>query len=324
MHTTTSPNLLQEQDLFIEDLKSKGRSLNTLKNYKTDIDCFKYYWKRIKKDLDLSGFDIQQVKEYGAFLDEKYSSSNSKRRRVQALRIFFDFLVQNGKFPGNPVRGLASSPKFVDIPRPTSFIDIKTLWIYLVQEANASSSLTTLLSQRNLTLFLLIYGGGLKVSDLSQLKSSDLSLGTSPRILIRPLKRDPYTIPLPAIFDEIYNRYLKELIKFKKESKIDFDDLLFNANPYRILAGGLSARGLEIIFEDLRKKLLVDVTPKTLRQACIFKWLQEGNKEGLVKEWMGVAPSYSLKPYRDGLLENSYSSDFLEELYYFHTKKILQ
>lgn len=317
-------NLLKEQEDFIIRLKQKGRSLNTVKNYKTDLDCFNYYWKKIKTDLDLSGFGIHQVHEYGAFLDEKYSSNNSKRRRVQALRIFFDHLVEKGHFNGNPVRMLPSSPKFVDIPRPTPFVDIKTLWIYLIQEAGSPTSLMNLLAQRNMTIMLLIFGAGLKVSDLSNLKETDIFLNDEPRVLIRPPKRDPYTVPLPPIFTKIYQSYFKALAIEKKESKVSFDDVLFNANPYRILSGSLSPRGLEVIFEDIRKKLLIELTPKSLRQACIFKWIQEGNKENLVKEWMGVAPSYSLKPYIENLLQNSYNGEFLEELYHFHKGKILQ
>ncbi len=101
----------------------------------------------------------------------------------------------------------------------------------------------------------------------------------------------------------------------KGHSKIQFDQLLFNANPYRILAGGLSARGLEIIFEEFRKKLMITLTPKSLRQACIFKWIHQGKSDSVIKEWMGVAPSYGMKLYKEHASQHLYNEDFLEQMY---------
>ena len=136
------------------------------------------------------------------------------------------------------------------------------------------------------------------------------------RVLLHPPKRDPYTVPVIGLFNTVFEDYKSQLAIFKAKSELEFGELLFNANPYRILAGGISARGLEIIFEDLRKKLTLHLTPKSLRQAGIFNWLNKGIGETLIKEWMGVAPSYSLKLYRTHLEKHPYSEGFVEEIYY--------
>lgn len=313
-----SLDLLNLEDQFIDQLRGAGRSLNTLKNYRTDLECFNQYLKNKKESLDISDFTIAQVEQYGNFLQEKYNSDNSRRRRVQALRIFFDFLVEKQLFDSNPVRKLPTSPKFLDIPRPTPFIDVKTLWVYLLEEEQNPSVMSRLIAKRNQVAFLLIYGAGLKVSDLATLKKDHIFMGEETRVLVHHPKRDPYTIALPEIFPFVYNEYIELLEKQKVESKIDFENLLFNANPYKILSGGLSPRGLEIIFEELRNKLMLTLTPKSLRQACIFKWLHQGHNDSLIKEWMGVAPSYSLKLYKDHLDKYIYNDDFLLELYRNH------
>jgi hypothetical protein len=82
---------------------------------------------------------------------------------------------------------------------------------------------------------------------------------------------------------------------------LDIDELLFNANPYKILSGGLSPRGTELFFEDLRKELKTDMTAKSLRQACVFKWLNMNIPHTTMKEWLGVTPSYSLELYLEEL-----------------------
>ena len=102
----------------------------------------------------------------------------------------FDYLVETGEMSSNPVRKIPTSPKFVDIPRPTKFIDVKTLWMSLLQSKNGDGLLSELITERNRVIFLLIYNAGLKVSDLAKLRVDQLSLGGQPRVLITP-KRDP-------------------------------------------------------------------------------------------------------------------------------------
>ncbi|MBC98329.1 MAG: hypothetical protein CME63_11300 [Halobacteriovoraceae bacterium] len=317
--------MLALQSDFISQLEHKGRSNNTIKNYRTDLQCFNQYLLKEKKNLKLGDIGIKQIELYGDYLQVKYSSDNSRRRRVQALRLFFDFLVEKKVMSSNPVRKIPTSPKFLDIPRPTSLVDLKTLWQHLLTEAQSKSSMTRLLAKRNQVIVLLIYSGALKVSDLHHLKREQILLPINededPRVMVTPDKRDPYTVPLAPVFVPIYEEYLKELKEVMHSQSLEFPEVLFNANPYRILAGGLSSRGLEIIFEEWRNQLMVNITPKSLRQACIIKWLQQRCVDGLIKEWMGVAPGYSLKLYKDNLTKNIYDEQFLMELYYHYKNK---
>lgn len=319
-------NLKTLQEEFYSLLKHKGRSVNTLKNYRTDLECFNQFLFKQQSHLNFAHFRQEQVEQYGSYLQEKYQSDNSRRRRLQTLRVFFDFLVETSVFDNNPVRKVPTSPKFLDKPRPTSFVDVKTLWSYLLEEENSDQPMSRLSFKRNQLIVLLIFGSGLKVSDLAGLNSDQIFIeneGDS-RVMVKPPKRDPYTIPLPEVFKPIFKEYMAELEEMKKKSSMEFDQLLFNANPYSILSGGLSVRGTEIIFEEFRKKLMISVTPKSLRQACIFKWLHQGHDELTIKEWMGVAPSYSLKLYKDHLSQHVYSDQFMMELLHHFQKKSLK
>ncbi len=317
-NVTPTPELFALQQEFYSNLRVQGKSQNTLKNYKTDLDCFNNYLNSEYASVEVKNFDQSLVSNYGQYLEKKYSSDNSRRRRVQALRIFFDFLLSKELVTSNPVRKLPTSPKFLDIPRPTPFIDVKTLWSYLVEETHTQDKIQELLSKRNQILFLLIFGAGLKVSDLSSLTISDITIfenGEEPRVLIRHPKRDAYTVSLPKIFEKVYADYLIILEEMKNKSQITFDNLLFYANPYRIISGGLSARGIEIIFEDYRNKLMITLTPKSLRQACIFKWIQQQKSVSLIKEWLGLAPSYDLKLYLEHAPNFLYNEDIIHDIF---------
>ena len=300
---------------FHNKLKLQGKSENTLKNYKTDMDCFSLYLIDQQGNDTLDKMDLPSILLYGKFLEKKYSSNNSRRRRVQTLRIFFDFLVETKVMESNPVRKIPTSPKFVDIPRPTKFVDVKTLWLSMIKQNKSDSELGNLIRERNQAIFLLIYYTGLKVSDLSKLQKDQVHLSHNPRVLVNPKNRDPYTIPLSAFAAKLIKRYLETLEGQKIKSQISFSEILFNANPHKILSGGLSSRGIEILMEDYRRKLGIEVTPKSLRQAAILNWINLGHNDSTVKDWMGVAPSYSLKSYKEVRNEYFYNNQAIEELY---------
>jgi len=313
-----NPQYVELEKDFFTKLKRQGKSPNTLKNYKTDLDCFKTFMDNSRPVVRLAEMGPAQIKHYGEYLEKKYNSDNSRRRRVQALRLFFDFLIEVGIFNENPVRQIPTSPKFLDIPRPAPLVEIKTLWQFLLEEAQKpGDALSTLLAKRNLIMVMMIFGSGLKVSDLEELTRDHVSIdGNKARVLIEHGKRDPYTIPLPDIFVDIYLDYIESLDRHLSDTRHQFNKLLFSANAYSILGGGLSARGIEVIFEEWRKKLMLTLTPKSLRQACIFFWLQQKESESLIKEWLGLAPSYSLKLYKDHMMDSIYDQSFLEYSFY--------
>ena len=298
-------HLLTLQKNFFRKLRGQGRGTNTIKNYKTDLDCFNNHLLNLKKKLDINEFDIHHVKEYGQFLEEKYSSDNSRRRRLQALRLFFDYLVKIEYIPSNPVRILSPPPKFLDRPRPTPSKNVEEIWKYLIEKPNTETFVEKITVLRNQTLFLLIYEAGLKVSDLSVLKMSHLFLTKRPRVLVCSKKRDPYSIPFSPVSKDVFLRYKSSLKKARTDYAIpDFEEVFFNANHFKILSGGLSPRGIELVFKGLGEELKGQLTPKALRQSCILKWLKDGHEEGSIKEWMGVAPSYSLELFKKYLSEH--------------------
>jgi site-specific recombinase XerD len=291
-------NLLDKQHEFLSQLKRQGKSFNTIKNYKADLQCFNGFLLDKQQHLKVRTFTTTQVQEYSLYLDKKYDSPNSVRRRVQALRLFFDFLLGQNIFPDNPLKKMAVSPKVLDNPEPTPFPEVLKTYKLLKKRLVESEGLTELVQARNIIIFHLIYGAGLKVSDLAKLSFGGiLKDKNNYRVLVDHPKRDPYSIPLPAVFNKDFTIYKNKLQDHLKNEEREISELLFNANPYKILSGGLSPRGTELFFEELRKNFKTDMTAKSLRQSCIFKWLNLNIPHATIKEWLGVTPSYSLELY---------------------------
>ncbi len=295
-------NLLDKQHEFLRTLEQQGKSFNTVKNYKADLQCFNGFLIDKQQHLKIKSFSTTQVQEYSQYLDNKYDSPNSVRRRVQALRLFFDFLLGQELFPENPLKKMAVSPKVLDNPEPTPFPEVIKTYKLLKKRVEESEGLSELVHARNVIIFHLIYGSGLKVSDLAKLSFSGILKDKNGyRVLVEHPKRDPYSIPLPEIFNKDFQFYKTKLTEHQKANDLDIGELLFNANPYKILSGGLSPRGTELFFEDLRKVLKTDMTAKSLRQSCIFKWLNMSVSHTTIKEWLGVTPAYSLELYLEEL-----------------------
>lgn len=295
-------NLIDKQHEFLKLLEVQGKSFNTVKNYRADLQCFNSFLIEKQQHLKIKSFTTTQVQEYSQFLDKKYDSPNSVRRRVQALRLFFDFLMGQHIFLENPLKKMAVSPKVLDNPEPSTFPEIIKTYQVLKKKVQQTEGLSQLVNARNIIIFHLIYGAGLKVSDVAKLQfSSILKEQKGYRVLVDHPKRDPYSVPLPSVFNNDFLFYKTHYLQFLKKEELEIDELLFNANPYKILAGGLSPRGTELFFEDLRKLAKTEMTAKSLRQSCIFKWLNQSINHSTIKEWLGVAPSYSLELYIEEL-----------------------
>jgi site-specific recombinase XerD len=304
-------NMLEEQQDFLRLLEKQGKSFNTVKNYKADLSCFNAFLINKQKNLKLRSFTPTQVQEYSQFLSQKYESSNSVRRRVQALRLFFDYLLTKNIFEENPLKKMAVSPKVLDAPAPTLFPQVISINRLLHSRIKKSEGLAQLVHFRNLMIFHLIYGGALKVSDLAKLHlSAILKDHKGLRVLVEHPKRDPYSIPLPSAFKLLFQEYKSRFSLIQQEQGLDLEELLFNANPYKILAGGLSPRGIELFFEELRRETKSEITAKSLRQSCIFKWLNMSIPHVTIKEWLGVAPSYTLELYLEEYKKDSTSLVF--------------
>ncbi len=315
MRTINLKDTLTHQRNFLKTAAGKGRSANSLKCYRLDFEVFNSFLTTME-NKEIQNFNKNLVDAFEHFLEKKYKSINSRRRKLQTLRLFFDYLVEKNVYHENPIKKIASAPKSILPPMPTLYPEVFMANDYLRTTAlNAESKLEKIIALRNRVLFVLIYECCISVSALSVLEKDDLFLDAGPRILVRPKKRDPYTIPIPEHYKPLFSEYLDLLVSFQNE-KFSFKELLFYANSHTILKGSLSPRGIENFFKHIDNHLKISITPKSLRQSGILKWIREGHSEGNLKEWLGVAPSYNFNLYKkyikDQLESDSKTRDHLD------------
>jgi len=318
MRTLNLEETIKHQSHFLTMARAKGRSDNSLKCYRLDFEVFNKFLIN-QKENKVDNFNTFVIKEFEHFLEKKYSNINSIRRKLQTLRLFFDYLVEKDIYHENPIKKIASAPKSILPPVPTKYPDIFMIDNYLKATIeNSSSKLEHLIALRNRTIFILIYECCLNVASISGVESDDLFLGPNPRIMIRPKKRDPYTIPIPAQYNTFLTSYLDHLKAYQNE-KFQFKELLFYANSHTVLKGSLSPRGIENLCKNISNHLSIKMTPKSLRQSGILKWILNDTPEATLKEWLGVAPTYNFNIYKKYISDQKEDeSNFKDHLDYKH------
>jgi integrase/recombinase XerC len=302
MNTTA---FLNQQQAFLEHYRGLGKSENSLKCYRLDFNCINDFLKESKvQNQHTLNFDQHLTKSFEQFLFKKYPNINSVRRKLQTIRLFFDYLVSCNIIAQNPIKQIQSSPKVLYPPTLHPMEEINQVQLYLVYKIKHSASSKEVIQNfRNYILFLIIYHAGLSVSQLANLKIDHfLELNNFDnddfRILITNTKRqEPYTVPLPAYLKKTFALYFKLLQEEMRKDNYFFDQVFFNSNAYKIISGGISARGLEDIFHKISESLKITITPKSLRQTAALHWLSSGHSTATVKEWLGVAPAYNISLY---------------------------
>jgi site-specific recombinase XerD len=300
-------DLVKLETQYIKLLEKSGKSINTIKNYKNDLTCFKDFLIEEKLN-DFKNFNTTHSNNFAHYLIKRYPKENSRRRRLQTIRKFFDYLVDQNVITTNIIKSIVPAAKKVELPRPPTFQEL--MKIRHAEENNlkrTQSPLEELTILRNILIFDLIYLAGLKVSDLHHLKNDQVFINDknkSSRILRHTSKRDPASIPMPDSITPLYQKYSKLRDELSAKNDLEFDDVLFNANPFRILAGGLSPRGIELVFKIWATTYKTEITARNLRQAAIFRWLSLKKSAASIREWLGVTSFYDLKDYESLIKEN--------------------
>ena len=157
-------NLNEAIDEFLRFLLiDKGYSNNTIESYKRDLICFLEYMK----DKKIDSISADDLKKYIKFLNNKELNEKSISRNISCLKSFYKFLVIE-KIVKDNIADTLYMPKIKKtLPNTLDEEDVfKLLDINLVDNY----------SYRNKAMIELMYGTGLRVSELVNLKLQDIDL----------------------------------------------------------------------------------------------------------------------------------------------------
>jgi len=149
---------------FIDYLSiERGLSSNTLQAYRRDLCQFRDWLKK-----EFLQVDSTLIGNYLATLRKKGNESRTLNRKLSVVRMFYKFLYIEGKTDHNPVEGVSSPRLGRKIP---SFLSEKE-----VEALLETPSVDEQYGIRDRAILEVVYGAGLRISELINLNLTDLNL----------------------------------------------------------------------------------------------------------------------------------------------------
>ena len=138
----------------------RGLSPNTVKAYTADIEGFYEFLRR--RGVTLRDASSSDISDYIISVSE-YLSKRSQARLLSSLNSFFDYLVSEGERKDNPSSA-------VDSPKLGKYLPV----VLSVEEVRAI--LKAAPNERDRAILEVLYGCGLRVSEVCSLKISEVYL----------------------------------------------------------------------------------------------------------------------------------------------------
>ncbi len=264
-------------DDFLRYLREKNASAHTIKAYTGDLDVFASYigsrdWKTI---------DHIAIRGFLSHLYDKGLSKISVARALAAVRSLYRYLAQEGVVEQNPAK-LVSTPRLPKkLPRVPTIEEMNSVLDGKMPEVAS-------FPERDRLMFELLYGCGIRNSELVGINLDDISLSNE-AILIRGKGKKERYVPFGGAALEALSVYLpwrqQLLATLKKPGTGKYTPaLLVNQR-----GGRLTTRSVGRIVKRIAvaKGLSPEVHPHTLRHAFGTHMLEEGADLRAIQELLG-------------------------------------
>ncbi len=169
------PDLASHIQRFLDELRRQNASPHTLRNYASDLDQFSSYFTLADRPApSVEEIDVLDFRHWLAHLYEQRLTAVSMRRKLAAVRSFFKFLLRDGVISKN-VASLVRTPK---APKSLPVVMTAEQTNALVDGVTGTADkLERPFPARDLAIFELLYGCGLRISELVGLNLDDFDFG---------------------------------------------------------------------------------------------------------------------------------------------------
>jgi integrase/recombinase XerD len=208
-------------DKALNDFKNylkieRNLSKNTIESYLFDVKKLINFLKSNNTNLYPDQLGENLAKEFIYDISKKVKSP-TQARIVSGLRRFYEYLMLENIVKNNPIQN-------IEIPKIGTNLPV-TLTVEEIDKILSSIKLTSKTGIRNLAILELLYSCGLRVSELTNLKISDLFFKES-IIKVTGKGNKERFVPISNQAQLYINNYIDDIRGFKKIKK-NFEDTLF-------------------------------------------------------------------------------------------------
>jgi site-specific recombinase XerD len=260
---------IRNLDNFICYLREiKKFSDHTLKAYAIDIRQFCAFFSEARLPLSKSN-----IRDFIAHLYLRSKNKATVARKIYAIKSYYGYLVNAGIQAHNPLDGIGTPKLDKKIPQILTEKEMREFLDALPEE--------NFLQLRNKALFEFLYATGLRISELTGLRSGDLHFSDR---LVRVMGKGKKEriVPFHEQAALVMTRYLRCLqVEFR-----DAHDRVF----VNFRGGPLSQRSVERILQQVYRNLTHSnkhIHPHLFRHSFATHLLQRGANLRVIQELLG-------------------------------------
>lgn len=260
-------------------------SENTLDAYVRDIKKLKDYSEESLENTGPDRITYENLQEYIFRLSKQKFSERSQARWISSIKAFFRYLLEDEAREDNP-SALLEGPKLgLYLPDTLSLTDINK-----IIDAIEISSKT---GKRNHCIIEVLYGCGLRVSELIDIKISNINFKEN-YIKINGKGDKTRFVPLAHYTADLIKDYIYEVRSEYKVAKKHEDTLFLNSR-----GTSMSRVIVFLIIKELTDKAGVSkkISPHTFRHSFATHLLQNGADLRFIQEMLGHSSITSTEVY---------------------------
>ena len=271
---------------FCDHLMSERRlSLRTVASYDNDISQFSTFFLKMGMPDDVTRVDATAIRMFLSVLFDK-STPATLSRKLSALKAFFKFLKVQRVVVTNPTEAIRTPKK---VPKLPDFLTVDEA-IQVVESDLGQMELST----RDKAILEVLYGGGLRVSEVSGLDLEDIDQSSGcARVLGKGNKER--VVPLGQKAINAIEKYLEVRVRLvRKRRTLDSRALFINRDGAR-----LTVRSIQRMVK--KRGLLVgtrfSLHPHALRHSCATHLLEGGADLRVIQDLLGHASLSTTQRY---------------------------
>lgn len=263
--------LLKEYEYYLKI--TKGLSHNSIVSYVTDLKEYIDFLEKNYEIKDPEKITKQEIRNFIARLKRKQNTQSSISRKISAIRSFHKYLLLEKIVSTNESIGVSSPKKEQHLPVILSVEEVELLMNAALGEKP--------LELRNRAMLELLYGSGLRITELIELRLSDLHLNMGFLNIVGKGNKERI-VPIGEEGQYHLKRYLDR--GRAKLKKVPGDIVFVNHHGETISRVGFY-KTLKSLVE--KAGITKTVSPHTLRHSFASHLLENGVDLRMVQELLG-------------------------------------
>lgn len=271
----------------------KGLSNQTVISYRNDLNLLCSFLEEERAISKVNGIESDDIKAFLKYRSQKESTS-TLAHNLTVVKNFFKYLVKEEIIKTDPSLFIERPKLRKTLPHTLSIEDVDRL---------LDIPLVTAFDYRNKAMLELMYGAGLRVSELVSLGVHDLDLNNC---LIRIMGKGSKEREIPLGEYSIY--YIKKYLEYRNSllKRRPSDALFLNNHGLQMTRQGF----FKILKQILKNKgIEEDISPHTLRHSFATHLLSRGADLRSIQEMLGHSDISTTKIYTH-ISDDKVSADY--------------